>query len=1058
MRGVALTHGDQPHVFLRDDDGELRRWAWGRGLGLIEHRWGSELAGNPVAVVTGNRLQVFGRGNDSHLHQWTWDPGSGAGWPATGLRTDDWGGSLAGDPCAVVTGEGQAPEVHVFARTSAGRLHHWWGDGIRGQQEEDWGGGQFDPVLAGDPCAVFFGGVLTVLARSARGLLARWEKWVAHAGEMDSSHLRGPDVVGVPTVCRTGDAVRVFARDSAGHLHSWGWGSGEAPFVDEDWGGEPAGDPVAYVTGSGAFHAFARTGEGRLHHWWQDAGGRHDEDWGGQIAEDPCGCSRSDGEHGDELHVFARSRSGLLMHWLKDSTVTAQAHPWGSTFGDVAGELGATVDGDTVHLFGRAGGGDALHHWRWGSGGDRQEEDWGGELAGRPAAIVHPSSDGDVLSVFGLAAGDVPDCPWSLGHWFQSHDDPGVQPALSWARITGDRPVAAAAPGVFHEVSRRCWGEPSALVAPLPYPGPFVGLLQLVYRNHGPRHAALNLYLAMLPDLQPGSVGSWGDPAELAGEPVALPGGRGGIGQEYLLHVFGRDAGGSLHHWTDDVPRGAPLLSETWGGDLAGTPSVFRYAPRQGQQQIHVVGRDGAGRLHHWRRAPDVPLLDEDWGGDLAGEPSAVVIGDQQVVVGRGSRGQLHEWAWTPGLGVIEQDRGGSLAGDPVAVVVDGQVQVCAPDTDGHIRHWAWQPTEDWGGDLAGNPRACVHAGRLHIVGRSSTSGVHHWWWDPGGGRRDEDWGGDLAGDPALCTFGDQLHLFGRDSSGHLRHRAAGPGAVQEENWGGDLAGDPAACAADGHLHVFGRDSTGNLHHWWVDPSGARHDEDLHGPMEGAPSAYLAHDPDRGEGLVVLARNGAEFTFWCWWISGTEPWWRGSWYLPSDQGRYPSPDGDPFGCSYGDPLSTFGYSGSRAGQFHGFGHAGGLLCHWVWTKDSGSRDQVWLFEQPAGSPGSFLAGNPCGFVTGDQLHVFGRDNAARLHHWAWDPGLGLVQQDWGGSLTSDPAAVLHGEQQHVFGRNSNGHLHHWLWDPATGSARPPRVSPAVPTVATASVPSTPPGW
>jgi Repeat of unknown function (DUF346) len=346
-------------------------------------------------------------------------------------------------------------------------------------------------------------------------------------------------------------------------------------------------------------------------------------------------------------------------------------------------------------------------------------------------------------------------------------------------------------------------------------------------------------------------------------------------------------------------------------------------------------------------------------------------------------------------------------------------------------------------------------------VGRSSTSGMHHWWQDAHGDHRDEAWTGDLAGDPAVCTFGDQLHVFGRDTAGTLHHWWLDLDGVHDESWGGDLAGAPAACATADQLHVFGRDTAGNLHHWWTDRSGTRSDEDLFGAasggaLEGTPCAYLAHDPQRGEALVVLGRSGAQVRYWWRWTSGTES-WEGplAWPVPSDVGRYAPLDGDLFGCAYDDRLRTFGRYGSSAGQFHGFGRAGGGLGHWTFDSDTGPWDQLWPFQGSPGSPGQFLAGSPCGFVVGDQVHVFGRDGAARLHHWVWDPGLGLVQQDWGGSLTGDPAAVLDGDQQHVFGRNSAGHLHHWLWDPAMGSAQPPRLSPAVPPFPTDSAPSVP---
>jgi hypothetical protein len=100
------------------------------------------------------------------------------------------------------------------------------------------------------------------------------------------------------------------------------------------------------------------------------------------------------------------------------------------------------------------------------------------------------------------------------------------------------------------------------------------------------------------------------------------------------------------------------------------------------------------------------------------------------------------------------------------------------------------------------------------------------------------------------------------------------------------------------------------------------------------------------------------------------------------------------------------------------------LHHWWWDVGGSLHSDDW---------GSALAGNPVAYPSGDEQGVFGRGEGGRLHHWFWSPNSNGVQtEDWGGDLAGDAAGFQYGPQQQVFGCGSDNHLHHWWWDPNGG--------------------------
>ncbi|GAB2745569.1 CHAP domain-containing protein [Kitasatospora kifunensis] len=70
-----------------------------------------------------------------------------------------------------------------------------------------------------------------------------------------------------------------------------------------------------------------------------------------------------------------------------------------------------------------------------------------------------------------------------------------------------------------------------------------------------------------------------------------------------------------------------------------------------------------------------------------------------------------------------------------------------------------------------------------------------------------------------------------------------------------------------------------------------------------------------------------------------------------------------------------------------------------------------------------------------QQDYFGPGPDSHLHHWYYN-GSGVINQDWGGSLTGTAVSFLSsGGQQNVFGRGTDGQLHHWWWAPGMGAAQ-----------------------
>ena len=294
------TATDQ-HYFDRGPDGSLRHWYWTPATGVVTQNWGGSLAGKPVAYPYSDGSQhVFARGADGRLKHWYWQPGMGS---TIGLQ--DWGGDAAGDPAGFTDGVNQ----HAFARGSDGKLKHWyWVPGMGSTiGYQDWGGS-----LVGQPLAYqYTDGSQHVFARGTDGRLKHWY-WTPSTGVTTQDW--GGDAAGDPAGFSDGVNQHAFARGSDGKLKHWYWVPGMGSTIGyQDWGGNLTGVPVAYPYPGGSQHVFARGTDGKLKHWyWQPAMGSTIglQDWGGDAAADPAGFT-----DGTNQHAFARGSDGKLKHW-----------------------------------------------------------------------------------------------------------------------------------------------------------------------------------------------------------------------------------------------------------------------------------------------------------------------------------------------------------------------------------------------------------------------------------------------------------------------------------------------------------------------------------------------------------------------------------------------------------------------------------------------------------------------------------------------------------------------------------------------------------------------
>jgi len=322
--GLSMAEGAQallvagaPRFFARSSSGLLERWLpagpskpWGTGTTAI--------VDEPVAVIFKNQEHIFARSRAGELAHWYANISTGTG------SHDIWGTGISGTPAALVVGNAE----HAWATDGTGALQHWWWNANEGIQRDTWAQG-----TTGRPSAVLDSSAQHVFVRTQAGaLLHLW--WDTQHGKQQellektddgSACAEFPRLASDPVATIIGGAQHAWAIDVSGALQHFWWNPGQT-WRYETWGSDVVGRPAIMQVGD-AQHAFVRGTSGALlHFWWSSTQGLQHDEWSGSvtIAEDPV--ALLDGVTQD---VFARDEHGELHRWTW-SAATGLAHEsWG---------------------------------------------------------------------------------------------------------------------------------------------------------------------------------------------------------------------------------------------------------------------------------------------------------------------------------------------------------------------------------------------------------------------------------------------------------------------------------------------------------------------------------------------------------------------------------------------------------------------------------------------------------------------------------------------------------------------------------------------------------
>ncbi|OKI18670.1 hypothetical protein A6A25_39670 [Saccharothrix sp. CB00851] len=315
-------------------------------------------------------------------------------------------------------------------------------------------------------------------------------------------------------------------------------------------------------------------------------------------------------------------------------------------------------------------------------------------------------------------------------------------------------------------------------------------------------------------------------------------------------HMFTRGVNGTLEHYRYGTDR--VVSHDSWGGTIVGNPSAFASKYGGTDQQLHVMARDGEGRLlHYWWDAATPGTIRRDvWAGPrITGDPVGFTWRNEQHVFARGANGTLEHWWFAPGTGVSHNSWGGSIAGNPSGFAsayggADQQLHVMARDSEGRLLHYWWDAAapntirrDVWAGPrISSDPTGFTWRGEQHVFARGQNGTLEHWWFAPTTGVSHNGWGGYLIGSPsgfasAYDGADQQLHVMARDGEGRLLHYwwdAAAPGTIRRDIWtapsivsdptglgtprgaveqlpqyGGAATASPAGCGSSGVLAAF---------------------------------------------------------------------------------------------------------------------------------------------------------------------------------------------------------------------------------------------------------------
>lgn len=221
--------------------------------------------------------------------------------------------------------------------------------------------------LPGSPAEVFGNSQNVFTITEDGGLAHRW--WQPGSTDPKTETMADAGTVaGTPVAVASATNQDVFARGSNGHLLHWSSAAVSADWQLTDWtalaGGDGDvaagidGDPAAVTYGTQQ-HVFARSADGRLHHWWRADDQVHGDGWGGTLSGRPAAVVL-----GYTQHVFAVDSHGVLRHWSWQPDEDVSRDTWATGLASGAAPAALAYQDDQLHVYVRDTA-SHLQHFRW---------------------------------------------------------------------------------------------------------------------------------------------------------------------------------------------------------------------------------------------------------------------------------------------------------------------------------------------------------------------------------------------------------------------------------------------------------------------------------------------------------------------------------------------------------------------------------------------------------------------------------------------------------------------------------------------------------------------
>lgn len=356
------------------------------------------------------------------LQEFANDGANGQLWNAYNRTDGALGPTIIGRPAVVMYGQGQ----EVFVRAADDDLVQYVDDdqGGRTWNAYDLTQAAQGPQIAGDPAAIAYQSVLSILARTASGDLVEFANADQGGQLWDSTDLTtvtGTAIQGDPTVLMAGSTLEVFAEAADGDLVEFsGTGSGLRTWTSTDLtqvSGGPtlSGSPGAIYFAQSTLHVYAVSSTGDLTEFVEDGSGQRP--WNSYdlsaIAAGPTGAGQPSAiVYGTTVHVYLDT-SGHLTEFVNDGFAGRLWNSYDLTAisqsPGISGDPAAVFYNSTiVDIFAQGPGGDLVSYVNDGYGGRLWNSYDLTEAAGGPATGADPAAMASSGAVSVFAAGPLP--------------------------------------------------------------------------------------------------------------------------------------------------------------------------------------------------------------------------------------------------------------------------------------------------------------------------------------------------------------------------------------------------------------------------------------------------------------------------------------------------------------------------------------------------------------------------------------------------------------------------------------------------------------------------